>query len=168
MMSRNILLVNFLFRGQWSLLWKLLPARSHRSFCIAHLRTFLKLYINIAAMEPDKQSACLGEIVEVSPPRPFIFSPSLPRWPFMLIIRFSCNPAQSHNLPCRKYLYWCRRGAALLRTVHSLHLMVYGISSHLCLAGVAHLHSYPDLCKYGRLTCGVRMWGDTRSTESPA
>lgn len=45
------------------------------------------------------------------PPRP----PPSPatRWPLMLIMRFSCNPAQSQNRPNRKYLSRrCKRAPA--------------------------------------------------------
>lgn len=83
---------------------------------------------------------------------------SLPtHWPLMLITRFSCNPAQSHNPPYRKYL---------LSFVHSPRLMVSGIPPHLCLAGVAYLHGYTVLCKYGQITCSVCVQGDGYSVES--
>lgn len=142
----------------------------HAAAYAAHITVKLKLHINIAAIEPDKQRVCPGEIVEVSP-LVHSYSPlplAVPCWPFMLIIRFSCNPAKSHNLPYRKHLYSCKHGATIAHIVHSLYLMGYGISSHLCLAGVAHLHGYTDLCKSGQLSCSVCVWGDACSVESLA
>lgn len=60
--------------------------------------------INTAAMETDKQQESLGgNIAEVSPLLSICIPCSLsvppaPAGLFMLIMRFSCNPVQSHNV----------------------------------------------------------------------
>lgn len=84
--------------------------------------------INTAATEPDKQPG--GDGGGHFP------CPAPPRWPLMLIIRFSCNPAQSRNLPYRTYLFRCppprwflgshltsaKRGRSLTRLHHPMQI----------------------------------------------